>query len=187
MKNKQLIDKWIKSILVCLGIYFLISCYYLYNHVLLLTTKQPLRNMTYYLISQNIIIALVLLTGFICWKTIKQKKTQVSSIQSLTIISKSGTLQMERTLDNIHSLFIAKKGKNEIVIDHTQKNELDSYEYAVLNFVSGHWYIEVLSGKYPVGLKKENDSVIYKLKLGMPYKLNVNDIIYIDSNKILLR
>lgn len=94
---------------------------------------------------------------------------------------------MERTLDNIHSLFIAKKGKNEIVIDHTQKNELDSYEYAVLNFVSGHWYIEVLSGKYPVGLKKENDSVIYKLKLGMPYKLNVNDIIYIDSNKILLR
>lgn len=57
-------------------------------------------------------------------------------------------------------------------------------EHAVLNYAGGFWYLEVLDGTGRVGIRKDGDSMVYRLKAMTHYKVNPGDLIYISHEKI---
>lgn len=75
----------------------------------------------------------------------------------------------------------------EVLIHTAESGSLEAEEGAVLNLVAGCWYLEILTGDYPVGLKRETEEMVYKLKKGMPYRLSTQDMIYLNRSKILVK
>ena len=64
-----------------------------------------------------------------------------------------------------------------------------SNEFAVINRVNDFWYIERVSDERSVGLKRageQREQYVYKLKTGLCYKLQVNDVIYIENERLLV-
>lgn len=58
--------------------------------------------------------------------------------------------------------------------------------YAVLNKAEGHWYLERETDSRRVGLKPAGEQLVYKVKPDMRYRLNSDDIIYIDGDRLKL-
>lgn len=168
-----------KGIVFCLELYFIINFFYLTWYVLDLAVDKSTEIITFLLICQNIMFAFVVAAIYVYGQ--KKNKNQVP--YSLVISSDEGKIVKKVPLYQEQSFFIIKKG-NELFVEYSDKKEAEIYIFAVLNFISGDWYLESFSAKYPIGLKKIQDSVIYKLKTTMPYKLSYGDLIYIDNKKI---
>jgi len=80
-------------------------------------------------------------------------------------------------------------GENEVDVnlaDVTYASFID-IEHAVLNYGSGHWYIEDISSENGVKIQKQGDSRQYKLATDKPCRLDLGDIIYIAQTKLQIR
>lgn len=183
MKNKHFISS---CVIVCLELFFLFSAFYLYQFVLSSVSEISLKHTITFLVVQNLILAVLSLAVYLYLIIQDRKKMSVSPFQSLKIMTYSGELKEEIILIDKQALFIAGKERKEIFVKNIETGYSEQIEYAVLNLVSGYWYIEAMSKQYPIGLKKENESMVYKLKPEIPYKLSKNDIIYVNASKILV-
>lgn len=183
MENKHFISK---MILICAITYFTISGAYLYHAILPIMTEEPAKAIVQFMVVQNGTGAVVLILGGTFYYFLGKIRTFASPFRSLKVLSSEGKYTEEIPLKDRRSLFIARKNRDGISIDNKEIRAMDQEPYAVLNLVSGHWYIEAIGSQCPVGLRKEDQGVVYKLRPNIPYKLSAKDIIYVDKNKIII-
>ena len=103
-------------------------------------------------------------------------------ITKIVLLSETNVLLDEFSLVNRACALIGKSGKVYLSAD----NDLTGDECAVLNCVEKDWYIERVQDKFSVGLKRAKEQYVCKLKAGMCYRLQANDIIYIGDERLLL-
>ena len=116
-----------------------------------------------------------------------QKPRKISAVPEISTIvqlsEKDNAILEEYTLDiaDKTSMLICK---GETIYFSLTEGNNPSEEYAILNKVDQYWYIESLTTR--VGIKRAREQYVYKLKPKMPYKLQKNDIIYIEKIRLLI-
>ena len=78
---------------------------------------------------------------------------------------------------------------NNVDIDlrGAEYESLINYEHAVLNNVSGLWYIEDIDSMNGIGIKKARKFKKHTLKYEMPYRISKGDTIYIANTRLLVK
>lgn len=181
MKNKFLS----KGLFLCLELYFVINIFCILIYLFAIETEKSIQIIAKLFLIQNIVFASLSGVGYYYF-TKAWKNSYIAPSYSFVIMKNEGKQIKNISSQGYCSLFILKK-ENDVVIETIEAVDSSITNFAVLNKVEDDWYIEVLSGKYPVGLKKRNDTIVYKLKDTIPYKLSEGDIIYINTNKILVK
>lgn len=76
-------------------------------------------------------------------------------------------------------------GENSVTVnlDHTTYASMVDVEHAVLNFFNGAWYIEDISTKNGVSIRK-SDGKKYKISYGKPCRLELGDVIFIGPTRL---
>ena len=76
-------------------------------------------------------------------------------------------------------------GENSVTVDlnNTTYASMIDVEHAVLNYFNGAWYIEDISTKNGVSIKK-SDGKKYKISYGKPCRLELGDIIFIGPTRL---
>jgi len=113
-----------------------------------------------------------------------------TNIQRIVLLNERGAEIEEWLLEGKTSLLIGKSSSDQEVdidLNGTEYESLINYEHAVLNCVSGLWYIEDIDSVNGVGIKKAHKRVKTSLKQENPYRLNSGDIIYIANTRILAK
>jgi len=103
-------------------------------------------------------------------------------ITKLVFLSETNTPTDEFSLINRTSVVISKGEAVYISLESHSAND----EYAVINRVRNYWYIERVSEARSIGLKRAGEQYVYKLKPSMSYRLYINDIIYIENERLLV-
>jgi hypothetical protein len=105
------------------------------------------------------------------------------TISKIVLLSETNTPTDEFFLINRTSALIVKN-ENDVYI--SLEGDVTADEYAVINCVENWWYIERISDVRSVGLKRTEEQYVYKLKAGMCYRLQRNDVIYIENERLLV-
>ena len=152
-----------------------------------LATEKTLYQIILFLMIQNGLLSLS--TGIICFCIWEKNKeiVKTSPFCSFVIVNKSGKKIREVFLEDKKSFFLVKKNGKELICIETGQTDFREPIYAVFNLFEGNWYIENVSEQYPIGIRRGEEAVIYRLKNNMPYRLCPSDIIYMDSTKILIK
>ncbi|HBA97505.1 MAG TPA: hypothetical protein DCZ23_05295, partial [Lachnospiraceae bacterium] len=79
-----------------------------------------------------------------------------------------------------------KADGKEVFIEDYKKEVKGRYIYGVCNLIAGIWYIEAFPGSHALGIRKGGESVIYRLKEELPYRISGQDIIYAGTCKIMM-
>lgn len=187
MEKNRFNKRWIHIIFISLELFLIGSTVFLYNHILSINMEDSLRKFVYFEISQNIILAAVFFAAYLYYQTQIDKNIYSSPYKSLAVVSETGKRKEAVALYNKRSLSVGKTQQNDICIEEKGKASDGASEYAVLNLVSGYWYIEALLPQYPIGIRRGNEGVTYRLKTATPYLISSEDIIYIDTCKILVQ
>lgn len=127
------------------------------------------------------LIALVIRMG-----TGKQKKIP-SDVSKLVHLGKDMKPLSEVSLYGRTGIIIGRNTTGQIVdLDLSNADNAGEVakEHAVLNYAGGSWYLEVLDGAHRVGIRKDGDSIVYRLKAMTHYKISKGDLIYISHEKI---
>ena len=103
-------------------------------------------------------------------------------VSKIVLLSEFNALKEEFSLCGRMSALISRGEYIHI----SSENDSAATEYAVLNRVDNSWYIEHVSDKRSVGFKRAGEQFVYKLKPGLCYKLQANDIIYIEDERLLV-
>jgi len=103
-------------------------------------------------------------------------------ITKIVVLSETNTPEDEFSLEDKTSALIVKGDYIYISVE----NDFSAAEYALLNRVENHWYIERMSDRQSVGIKRAGEQYVYKLKPGLCYKLRRDDVIYIDNGRLLV-
>ena len=161
MKTNQIAGR---CVLACVFVYLLIQIYYLSNYIVPSATKEPWRDLQL------------------------RKRENTSPFDALLLVNSEGKIKREVLLSDKHSFLItgAKNGR-DVFIESIHDPDSDRYLYGVCNLVNGRWYFETMTASRPIGLKRGNENVIYRLKEGMLYQLDASDVIYADTCKIVIR
>lgn len=177
-----------RGILACLFVYLLIQIYYLSSYILPSATGEPWKELASLFLVQSVMLAVCILSVFIYDFLQMRKKDRTSPFGSVLLVSGDGKIKNEWMLQGRHSFIITgKKGGKEVFLEDTQVPEPGKYLYGICNLTGGCWYLEADSSQRPVGLKRENENVIYRLKAGVPYRLCMSDVIYADTYKIVIK
>jgi len=103
-------------------------------------------------------------------------------VSKIVLLSETNALKEEFSLADRTSLLIGKR--DEVYIRSEIDLAVDGY--AVVNCVDNNWYVERVFDERNVGIKRAGEQFVYRLKTGMSYKLNINDIIYIGNERLLV-
>ena len=117
------------------------------------------------------------------------EKDPGEQITRFVLMSENGAREKEWYVSGANGFLIGKGtagGEVDIELGDTQYSDYVSREHAVLNFVKGFWYIEDLSSKSGVGLKKKGKDFALRLKPEVLYKVDVGDVIYISKVRIMV-
>ena len=104
------------------------------------------------------------------------------NVSKIVVLSETNARMDEFSLGSRASALIVKGDFVYVTIESDASVE----DYAVINRVENYWYIERVAEAKNVGLKRAGENYIYKLKVGMCYRLHVNDIIYIENERLLV-
>lgn len=176
----------LKNFLLGLELFFIANIVCLWNIGDITSKEEAAYKIIKFLMLQNG-IAFVLIGAivfFIC-KNQGDKKKNVP-FHSFIITTSAGKRIREVFLEGKKSLCFVKKSGKDFVCEETGKYNSEDLIFATLNLYEGNWYIEAMAEDYPVGLRRGEESVVYRLKTAIPYKLCPSDVIYMDSNKILI-
>lgn len=113
-----------------------------------------------------------------------------TEVSKLILFEETGEPIKEWLIQGETSLLIGKtSNEREADVDLSDREyaSLISHEHAVLNYVSGIWYIEDLDSTNGIGIEKKGESTIHKLKHESPYRINSGDILYIANTRIMLK
>ncbi|MBE1555952.1 FHA domain-containing protein [Sporosarcina limicola] len=113
-----------------------------------------------------------------------------SEIMKLILIKEDGEKIKEWLVQGETSLLVGKGSSDrevDIDLSDTEYESLINNEHAVLNCVSGVWYIEDIDSINGTGVKKSERRVKSKLRHESPYRINTGDILYIANTRILVK
>ena len=117
-----------------------------------------------------------------CVWSLTLKAPIVQGITRIILLSEDNAFKEEFSLIDRTSALIGKRDSVYI------RPEIDaSVEgYAVVNCVGGYWYVERVLDERNVGLKRAGEQFVYRMRSGISYRLQINDIIYIGDERLLL-
>ena len=119
---------------------------------------------------------------FSAWSLFKKTRATAQSITRIVLLSEANTPKEEFSLINRTSVLIGKRD----TVYFRSEIDLAVDGFAVVNRVENYWYVERVFEERSVGLKRAGEQFVYRLKTGMSYKLQINDIIYIGSERLLV-
>lgn len=185
MKTNQIAGR---CVLACVFVYLLIQIYYLSNYIVPSATKEPWRDFVCLFLIQSVFFAVCIFAVFIFLFLQLIKRENTSPFEALLLVNSEGKIKREVLLSDKHSFLItgAKNGR-DVLIESIYDPDSDRYLYGVCNLVNGRWFFETMTASRPIGLKRGNENVIYRLKEGMLYQLDAADVIYADTCKIVIR
>ncbi|MGE8000571.1 FHA domain-containing protein [Lysinibacillus sp. NPDC093190] len=177
--KKQMIIKIIDIIIVTIAFFFILYVFVMNQDFILKT-----------------IIGLMLVILAIIYGSMKYEardtnyKVTNNKIRKLVLLNDRGGEIDEWEIDDQTSLLIGKSSadnKVDIDLSGTEYESLINYEHAVLNNVSGVWYIEDIESVNGVGLKKAHKRVKNRIKHESPNPIGNGDTIYIANTRILVK
>ncbi len=185
MKTNQIAGR---CILACMFAYLLIQIYYISYEIMPSMKEGPWRDVVCLFLIQSVFFAVCIFAVFVLLIAERFHRDQTSPFSSLLLVNGEGKIKKEVFLQDQHSFLItgAKKGR-QVFVEQIQDPDADRYLYGVCNLVRGRWYLEVLSESRPVGIRRGEENVVYRLKEGIPYQLTASDVIYADTFKIVMR
>jgi len=119
---------------------------------------------------------------FSAWSLFRKARGTAQSITRIVLLSEFNTPKEEFSLVDRTSVLIGKRD----TVYFRSEIDLAVDGYAVVNRVENYWYVERVFEERSVGLKRAGEQFVYRLKTSMSYKLQVNDIIYIGSERLLV-
>jgi len=119
---------------------------------------------------------------FSTWLLLRKTRSSAQRITRIVLLSESNTPKEEFSLANRNSVLIGKRD----TVYFRSEIDLAVDGYAVVNCVEDYWYVERVFDERSVGLKRAGEQFVYRLKTGMSYKLQINDIIYIGHERLLV-
>jgi|GEM_PF-6578640 len=182
-------DKFVIWISVCFVIFFFGMSVYLYEALQAVLFNTGYRSLGYTLMALSIFFLTMstVTIVYIIQKPKEIEKKNISSISNLVFTSDVGEIKKELDISEKQSVLMGKGEMADIDLSYLVEEHSIATEHAILNFVGHYWYIEAVTENYKVGLRREYDDTTYKLKYFTPYKLTVNDIIYISDIKIIVK
>ena len=139
-------------------------------------------------------VAIFLHSTFTLYRSLNKKNSaqdnfETGTIMQISLLNKNGEIINSWELYGKTAAVIGKDiGENQVDIDlsQTQYAAMIDIEHAVLNYVSGSWYIEDLDSQNGISIKKFGQDKIYKLSALQPCKLDFGDIIFIGVCRLKL-
>jgi pSer/pThr/pTyr-binding forkhead associated (FHA) protein len=113
-----------------------------------------------------------------------------TGIMKLCLLDEEGEITKEWSLEGETSLLIGKstsEGEVDIDLSTAEYESLINNEHAMLNCVSGAWYIEDFDSLNGIGIKKAEKRIKSKLRHESPYRIHTGDILYIANTRILVK
>jgi hypothetical protein len=178
-KNKKN-QKMIKSIDIAIVV---IACFFIL-FVFVISEDMLLK-----IILGSIFIIVTCIYGIILYETRTVTAGQ-TKIRKLVLLNNQGVEIDEWIIENKTALIIGKSSQeNKVDIDltGTEYESLISLEHAVLNCVSGKWYIEDIDSINCVGIKKANKLMKNQLREGSPHPISSGDTLYIANTRMLVK
>ncbi len=177
--KKQMIIKVIDIIIVTIAFFFILYVFVMNQDFILKT------------IIGLMLVILAIVYGAVMYEA-RDKNYDVTNkkIRKLVLLNDRGAEIDEWEIDDQTSLLIGKSSadnKADIDLSGTEYESLINYEHAVLNNVSGVWYIEDIDSVNGVGIKKAHKRVKNRIQHENPYPLGNGDTIYIANTRILVK
>lgn len=177
--KKQMIIK-VMDIIIVIIVFFFILYVFVMNQNFMLKTIIGL-----------MLVILAIVYGSVKYEA-RDKKDVVTNkkIRKLVLLNDRGAEIDEWEIDDQTSLLIGKSSadnKADIDLSGTEYESLINYEHAVLNNVSGVWYIEDIDSVNGVGIKKAHKRVKNRIQHESPYPIGNGDMIYIANTRILVK
>ena len=183
MKHSQFII-WIN---ICFSIFFFGMSVYLYEILQTVLLSTAYRSLGHALMVISIFFLCISTAIIIYICKPKEPEKKYTSISKLVFVSDIGEVKKELDISDKQSVLMGKGEVADIDLSYMSEEHVVATEHAVLNLVDNYWYIEAIAENYKVGLRHEYDNTTYKLKNFTPYKLTVNDIIYISDIKMIVK
>jgi len=148
------------------------------------TNNDPETHMRSIFVAQLVVLSVASLSIFVfsAWSLFRKAKSTAQDITRLVLLSEFNAPKEEFSLVDRMSVLIGKRD----AVYFRSEIDLAVDGYAVVNRVDNHWFIERVFDERSVGLKRAGEQFVYRLKTGMSYKLQQNDIIYIGSERLLV-
>lgn len=177
--KKQMIIKVMDIIIVTIAFFFILYVFVMNQDFILKT------------IIGLMLVILAIIYGSVKYEA-RDKNYDVTNkqIRKLVLLNERGVEIDEWEIGDQTSLLIGKSSadnKADIDLNGTEYESLINYEHAVLNNVSGVWYIEDIDSVNGVGIKKAHKRVKNRIKHESPYPIGNGDTIYIANTRILVK
>lgn len=184
MKEYQTTGRYI---LTGVFVYLLFQILYLCFYLLPSTVNKTDKNIIFIFLVQSVFFAAAIFSIILVLILNCQKSKKDSPYETVYIITGDGKIKNKFLLQGRQSFIITGKADGkEIFIEDYKKAVQGRYIYGVCNLIAGVWYIEAFSGSRMLGIRKGGESVIYRLKEELPYKISSQDIIYAGTCKITM-
>ena len=143
-----------------------------------------------------IIIVIAISVGIICFINLYKRlhKEEIvhdeSNISRIVLVNEDNEIIRTWDIGERISFIIGKNSiDNDVFIDLTGSiySKFIENNHAVLNYAAGKWYIEDLSEKSGISIKKNDDDIKYRIVKDAPCQLKRGDIIFISNIKFLLK
>lgn len=169
-------------------IYLVFQIFYLYYCLLPSAEEKTWEGLVYLCIAQSVLFATAIFCSFLVSFLEYRKKKRSSPFKALYIISGDGKIKNQVLLKGRNSLMVTgKKDGKEVFVENAGEAKEGRYLYGICKLVAGHWYFEVSPDSRPVGIRRGEEGIIYRLKENIPYQLSVQDVIYVDTCKITIK
>ena len=177
-----------RCILACLLVFLLVQIYYLSSYLIPASPQEPWEELSVLYLVQSVFVTACICAVFFVQLWERVRRDAASPFARLLLVNGDGQVKKEVLLQGRYSFAITgKKNGREVFVETSQILEPGRYLYGTCNLVKGRWYLEAAASDRPIGLKRECDNVIYRLKKEMPYLLLDTDVIYADTYKIIFR
>ncbi|MCL1976056.1 MAG: hypothetical protein FWG61_07860 [Firmicutes bacterium] len=113
---------------------------------------------------------------------LRKKHHGTQNITKIALLSDANIAVEEFSLLNRTSALICFNDSACFRTEDDQTGEV----CVLLNCVDSFWYAERVTDERSVGIKRAAEQYVCKLKSGMCYRLQINDIIYIDKERMLM-
>lgn len=126
---------------------------------------------------------------FLLFQTIRKFLRNRPQMKAL-VMDRTGAVRDEYILGNQREILIGKSTPVNLVnIDFSDSEYASTIEeeHACFQKSGALWYVLSNAENGKVGLRQQGDEIVYKLRRGVPYRVNPGDIVYISYEKIILQ
>lgn len=145
---------------------------------------------------RGLIILIAISFGIVCFINLYKRlhKQEIihdeSNIKKIVLVNEDNEIIRSWDIGERISFLIGKNSiDNDVYVDLAESiySRFIENNHAVLNYAAGKWYIEDLSEKSGISIKKRNDDIKYRIVKGAPCELKNGDILFISKVKLLLK